>query len=199
MRSIVGCAVILLLVCGVVIVLVVIFGARGVRTDPAVVEQVRREITAIEIPASLQPVASFRLQAPAFLRVCWVFYADPRNRSTLVLNASDDWQIDDPQRAKAGAERSLRGQQLELGEERLQQHHAAQKVVDIGGRIIPFTMIIGQGVASKTQRIHASGVFSGREHPTVLVFDGDALAYPEERIVRMLESIGREPLPPAVP
>jgi len=188
-----GCAVILLLLCGLVIVLIVTFGAKGTSSDPAVVEEVRSEITSIEIPPSLRPIVSFRARVAGLHDASWVFYADERTRSSLVLNASDRWRLDDPQRAKAAAERSLRGQQLDLGGERLPQRRAGQKVVNVEGKMIPFAVIAGQGVESRTQRIQVLGVFPGREHPTLLLFDGDALAYPEQRIVRMLESIGREP------
>lgn len=192
-----GCAVILLLLVGGFIALVAVFGAKGASTDPAVVDRLRREIVSIEIPDSLEPTASFQL--PAFLNLCWVFYADRQNRSTLVLNTSDAWKIDDPQRARTVVERSLRAQQHESGAERIQQRQTSQKVVKIRGQMIPFTITVGQGVESKTLRLNVLGIFPGREYPVLLMFDGDATVYPEPRIVRMLESIGQHPPPAAAP
>lgn len=186
----VGCAVIVLLCVAGGIALVVIFGAKAVSTDPATIDEVRADIAAIHIPDTLRPVASFR---PRVLQIAWVLYADRATRSTLVLNSSDDWRGDDPQRARAVVERTLQDQQVELSSERLQQRRAQHQIVNIGGKEIPFVVTTGQGVDSKTERINVLGLFPGRRHWVLLMFDGDATRYPQTRLVEMLESIGREP------
>lgn len=186
----VGCAVIVLLGVAGIIVLVMTFGAKALSTDPATIRQVQAEIAPLDIPETLRPVASFR---PRFWQITWVLYADRATRSMLVLNSNSDWRGDDPQRAKAIVERTLQGQQVELSGERLHQRRAVQKIVTIGGKEIPFLVTTGQGAESKTERINVLGMFPGREHWVLLMFDGDATKYPETRVTEMLESIGREP------
>jgi hypothetical protein len=194
-RAALGCAVVLLAVVAGLIAVVAMFGAKGASTDPRQVELVCQEIAAIQIPRDLQPVAAFRM--PSFLGQSWVYYHDPATRSTLVLNMSDDWKIDNPQRARALVERSLRAQHQELVGERIQQRQTSQQVVNIQGTTIPFTFIVGQGLESKTTRISVIGVFPGRTRRVLFLFDGDAHTYPERQIIHMLEAIGRSPSPHA--
>jgi hypothetical protein len=190
----VGCAGMVLLGVMAVIALVMTFGTKAIHTDPATVRKVQAEITPLEIPAGLQPMASFQ---PRFLQIAWVLYADRSTHSTLVLNSSADWRGDDLPRAKAMVERTVQSEQVGLSRERLQQRRVTQRIVTIGGKPIPFVVTTGQGTDSKTERISVLGMFPGRAHWVLLMFDGDATHYPETQLAKMLESIGREP--PAAP
>lgn len=158
--------------------------------DPAVVARVSDEIVRIDVPDGLDPAFSMDMKIPLTdqeFKV--VVHADPDRESALVLVAVGGEMAEKDQREiRRSIEQSLRQQAIE-GQEDIVIQESDDKRLDINGQPVTFKISKGVGRESRTPRIEVTGVFQGKNSPVMLMFNGEAEKYTEERLVRMLESI----------
>lgn len=183
----VGLGLLCLLCCGGV----VFFFMRTVSTNPATVVAKTGEITQIDIPSGLKPKASFDMTVPfSGTRMgLWTVYADDATKSQLVLFALGDMANQgDPEEMRKGMEQSLEQQGMK-GPQKIDVTESYTKEVEIRGEKATFTISKGTASGSDSPRIQVVGVFKGETGPAILVFDADAEKYPEEDVIKMIESI----------
>jgi hypothetical protein len=81
------------------------------------------------------------------------------------------------------------GQQSRQEPEGVNVEESQQKTIEINGQEATFTISKGTGQQSGNARIMATGTFQGKAGLTTVVVNVDAEKYPEEEVVKMLESI----------
>ncbi|MBN2583116.1 MAG: hypothetical protein JXL80_08610 [Planctomycetes bacterium] len=183
-----------LLCCGGVVVFMLYmrqYAADNFSEDPVRVVEVTDTVTQIDVPEGLDPTVSMNMKIPFSDQsvMVMVFYADKDTQSVLCLiSMGEAFGPQNQQQMRQSLDQQLRAQGFG-DQEDIVIEESRELELEIRGQPVTFTIAKGTGRNSQTARIQANGVFEGEQGPVMLVFEGDAETYPEETVVKMLESI----------
>ncbi len=190
----IGCGVMMVLCCGGFIALSVYFKQwldQSIASDPAAVRQIGSEIARIEIPDDLQPAFAMDIKVPFTGQpiVKSASYADKASQSVLTLMAFSEMAgAPDQGQVQAQIQQELRNRGLRK-DQPLSDRQSRERKIKVRGEEAVFTVAAGKDAGSGKSRLEVTGSFSGENGRVLLMIDADAEKYPEDRIVKMLESI----------
>jgi hypothetical protein len=162
-----------------------------VSNDSAVVVATTREITDIDIPAPLKPLAKVdvKITLSGQSMMVMVVYDDKGSNSSLVLvSMGEAFGSQNQKQMRQSIDQSLQQQGMGNREDTLVSQ-TSQKELTIRGEKAVFTIGQGKGANSQKPRIQVTGAFQGKKGPAMLILEADAEKIPEEEAIRMLESI----------
>jgi hypothetical protein len=167
------------------------FFGSAMSEDPEVIAEVSDRLARMDVPEGLQPQVSFDMNVPFSDEpmMTWVVYADQSTQSALIVgsfggpmagqNQEDVWEE---------IQSSMEQQGAVQHEQDVRDWETVQKEITVRGEPVPYQFATGKD-DSGNPRIQVTGVFQGRQGPTMVSFSGDAEKYDEETIVKMIESI----------
>jgi hypothetical protein len=181
--------VLVVLCCGGVI-WVIYSVAHSFSDDPATTATVAAQITDIDVPDGLRPAGSMDMKLPIVGRImAAAFYQDTTTHSGLILlQMKAEYRDSDEAEIRRLFNQSL-GQQNVPEEEEVLIQESSQKQVVIRGQPAAFTIAKGKGAKSGNARIQVTGLFPGKTGVAMLMINADAKQYPEETIIKTIESI----------
>ena len=202
-----GCGTKLLLVLGLLFLLMILAccgGAFGlgyyfrhsITQDPNEVDAIAADFASIDIPKSLEPAGAGRFTVPLTgkLAAIGAVYADRAHGGVLVLVSVGD-MFDEKTQAtiREKVEEALRQggppKRQDENEEELLDRTETHREMTIRGEKATFTIVQGVGARSHVHRIEAHGVFQGKIGPAMLNLTADVEQIPEDKVIKMLESI----------
>jgi hypothetical protein len=165
----------------------------SVTTEPDAVRAVTQEITAIEVPAGMEPTSAMNLHVPFSGRMLAVFaaYADKDQKNFLMVGAMGDFlDVQMQAQFREGFEQSLRQQGVKQGgHEQLQDRQASQEKRTIRGQPAVFNIATGKSPGSGRPRIEVQGTFQGNTGAAMLLLEADSDQISKEQVLEMIDSI----------
>jgi hypothetical protein len=162
-----------------------------VTEDPTEVRAKTAEIAEIEVLDGLEPQMAMSMTIPIKnIDMAMVVYSDGTTSSALTMlmfsvdNLSDAEQAEMHRAFEQGT-----SQHNADGPEGINVEETQEKTIEINGQETTFIVSKGTGQQSGNARIMAVGTFQGKAGLTTVVVNVDAEKYPEEEVVKMLESI----------
>ena len=199
-----GCGTKLLIVLGLLFLLMILVCCGGffglgyyvkhaVTQDSVAVKDITEDITEIEIPSPLEPAGAGRFASPVGgkLLALGAAYVDRQRDGILILIAAGDMFDEQTQlKIRQSLEQALQqGGVKKESREELQQRKESRKEMTIRGEKATFTIVQGVGAQSHEPRIQVQGVFQGEIGPVMLTLDANAERLPEDKVIKMLDSI----------
>jgi hypothetical protein len=162
-----------------------------VTEDPTEVRAKTAEIAEIEVLDGLEPQMAMSMTIPfKNIGMAMVVYSDTTTSSavTMLMFSVDNLSDAEQDEMRRAFEQGT-SQQNADGPEGINVEDTQEKTINIRGQEITFIVSKGTGQQSGNARIMATGSFQGKAGITTVVVNVDAEKYPEEEVVKMLESI----------
>jgi|GEM_PF-3063736 len=189
-----GCGLSLLLCCGgaaFIFYYAASWFQDSVSEDAGTIEERKRQITAIEIPADFKPTFSMDMHVPISGQylATWVMYADQPSGSTLMLAEFSETLTNEKSRGdiQVSITKSFREKGGEPDDVMVQ--HSREVKTTVRGKPAEFIIANGKHLKTKAEVWQVNGHFQGQRGPAVLLLNASAEKYTEAQIEAIVNSI----------